>query len=52
MVDAASMRVLAVETTRDRRQHLLFCENPPVEHEDEFVYDAEVSEVLVYPRAD
>jgi ADP-ribose pyrophosphatase YjhB (NUDIX family) len=46
-VDPASLRVVAVETTPDRRQNLLFCESLPVEHEGEFVYDTEVSEVAV-----
>src|SRR5215212_10462237 len=46
-VDPASLRVVAVETTPDRRQNLLFCQSPLVEHEGEFVHDAEFSEVVV-----
>ncbi len=42
-----ALQVLTVETTPDRRQNLLFCESPPVEHEGSFVHDEEVSEVLV-----
>jgi ADP-ribose pyrophosphatase YjhB (NUDIX family) len=41
------LRVLTVETTPDRRQNLLFCQSPSVEHNGMFVHDAEVSEVLV-----
>src|SRR5919107_6360575 len=41
------LRVVTVETTPDRRQNLLFCQSPPVEHEGAFVHDSEVSEVLV-----
>ena len=41
------LRVVTVETTPDRRQNLLFCQSPPVEHEGPFVHDCEVSEVLV-----
>ena len=46
-VDAAALRVVGVETTPDRRQNLIFCQSPPVEHEGGFSHDAEVSEVLV-----
>ncbi len=42
-----ALRVVEVETTPDRRQNLLFCQSPPVEHEGSFTHDAEVSEVLV-----
>jgi hypothetical protein len=45
--EAASLQVVAVETTPDRRQNLLFCQSPPVTHEGAFRHDAEVSEVLV-----
>ncbi len=45
-----ALRVLTVETTPDRRQNLLFCRSPAVEHEGAFVHDAEVSEVLVIHR--
>ena len=41
------LRVVTVETTPDRRQNLLFCQSPPIEHEGTFVHDYEVSEVLV-----
>ena len=47
MVAPEMLRVVAVETTQDRRQNLLFCQSPPVEHEGDFVHDEEVSEVLV-----
>ena len=47
VVDPAALRVVAVETTPDRRQNLLFCRSPPVEHAGAFTHDAEVSEVLV-----
>ena len=47
VVSPEALRVVAVETTPDRRQNLLFCQSPPVEREGEFVHDAEVSEVLV-----
>jgi ADP-ribose pyrophosphatase YjhB (NUDIX family) len=42
-----TLRVLAVETTPDRRQNLLFCQSPAVEHQSAFTHDAEVSEVCV-----
>jgi hypothetical protein len=38
---------VTVGTPLDRRHNLLFCQSPPVEHEDVFVHDTEVSEVLV-----
>jgi ADP-ribose pyrophosphatase YjhB (NUDIX family) len=47
VVAPEALRVLTVETTPDRRQNLLFCHSPAVEHEGGFVHDAEVSEVLV-----
>lgn len=46
-VDPATLRLLAVMTTDDREQNLLFCESPPVPHDGPFTHDAEVSEVLV-----
>ena len=45
-----SLRVLTVETTPDRRQNLLFCQSPPVEHDGPFLHDTEVSEVLVIDK--
>ena len=42
-----ALRVVTVETTPDRRQNLLFCQSPPVEHRGAFVHDAEVSEAKV-----
>jgi hypothetical protein len=45
--EPALLQVVAVETTSDRRQNLLFCQSPPVTHEGAFRHDAEVSEVLV-----
>lgn len=50
IVDPAALRVLAVETTPDRRQNLIFCESPPVTHEGSFAHDHEVSEVLIVPE--
>ena len=47
LVIPEALWVVAVETTLDRRQNLLFCQSPPVEHEGSFTHDAEVSEVLV-----
>ena len=46
-VDPATLRVVAVETTPDRRQNLLFCDAPPAVHDGIFAHDAEVSEVVV-----
>ena len=47
VIEPALLQVVAVETTPDRRQDLLFCQSPPVTHEGAFQHDAEVSEVLV-----
>ena len=47
VVDPAALQVVRVETTPDRRQNLIFCRSPPIEHEGGFTHDAEVSEVLV-----
>ena len=47
VVDPATLRVVAVETTPDRRQNLIFCESPSLVHERPFVHDHEVSEVLI-----
>lgn len=47
LIVADALRVVEVETTPDRRQNLIFCQSPPVEHEGSFTRDAEVSEVLV-----
>jgi ADP-ribose pyrophosphatase YjhB (NUDIX family) len=47
VVAPETLRVLTVATTPDRRQNLLFCQSPAVEHEGAFTHDAEVSEVLV-----
>ena len=46
-LDAAALRVVAVETTPDRRQNLIFCQSPPVTHVGPFSHDAEVSDVVV-----
>lgn len=46
-VDPDSLRVVAVETTPDAKQNLLFCQSPPVTHPGDFAHDAEVSEVVV-----
>jgi ADP-ribose pyrophosphatase YjhB (NUDIX family) len=42
-----ALQVIAVETTPDRRQNLLFCQSPPVAHEGAFIHDDEVSEVRI-----
>lgn len=47
VISPETLCVLTVETTPDRRQNLLFCRSPVVEHDGAFVHDAEVSEVLV-----
>jgi ADP-ribose pyrophosphatase YjhB (NUDIX family) len=47
VVAPETLRVVAVETTPNRQQNLLFCQSPAIEHEGAFVHDAEVSEVLV-----
>ena len=47
VVAPETLRVLTVATTPDRRQNLLFCQSPAVEHEGAFTHDVEVSEVLV-----
>ena len=46
-VDPAALRVVAVETTPDRRQNLIFCQSPPISHDGPFSHDTEVLEVLV-----
>ena len=46
-IDPAALRLVAVETTPDRRQNLLFCDAPPAAHDGPFAHDAEVSEVVV-----
>ena len=47
VVEAATLRLLAVDTTPDLKQNLLFCESPPVTHAGDFHHDGEVLEVLV-----
>ncbi|WP_152718017.1 NUDIX domain-containing protein [Microvirga tunisiensis] len=47
IISPEALRVVTVETTPDRRQNLLFCQSPPVEHQGAFVHDAEVSEIRV-----
>ena len=47
IITPETLRIVAVETTPDRRQNLLFCQSPPIIHDRPFVHDAEVSEVLV-----
>jgi len=44
VVEPSDLRVVAVATTPDRRQNLIFCESPPVAHDGSFTHDAEVSE--------
>ena len=50
-LDPAALRLVAVETTPDRRQNLLFCEAPPATHDGPFAHDAEVSDVVVIHEA-
>ena len=45
--EADGLRLLTVVTTPDRRQNLLFCQCPPVEHDGAFAHDDEVLEVVV-----
>ena len=47
VISLEALRVVTMETTPDRRQNLLFCHSPPVEHQGAFAHDTEVSEVLV-----
>ena len=47
VIDEAALQVVGVETTPDRRQNLVFCRSPAVEHEGGFTHDAEVSEVVI-----
>lgn len=47
MIDPSALRVLAVETTPDRGQNLIFCESPIATHDGLFSHDAEVSEVVI-----
>lgn len=46
-IDPDALRLVAVVTTPDRRQNLLFCDAPPATHDGPFAHDAEVSEVVV-----
>ena len=46
-LDPTSLRLVAVVTTPDLRQNLLFCRSPSVPHPGIFAHDDEVSEVLV-----
>ena len=46
-IDPAALRIVTVETTPDRRQNLIFCASPPIEHQRPFAHDAGVSEVMV-----
>lgn len=47
VLDPETLRVVAVETTPDRRQNLIFCQSPPVSHDGPFTHDHEVSDVMV-----
>jgi hypothetical protein len=47
IIDTETLRFLAVETTPDRRQNLLFCQSPAAEHQGGFTHGAEASEVLI-----
>ncbi|WP_407530359.1 hypothetical protein [Methylobacterium oryzisoli] len=46
-VDPASLSAISLVTTPDRRQNLLFCRSPPVDHAGAFTHDAEISDVVV-----
>ena len=46
-VEVDRLWLLTVATTPDRRQNLLFCQTPPVEHDGAFTHDGEVLEVVV-----
>ncbi len=46
-IEPAALRVVAVETTPDRRQNLVFCRSAAVTHAGAFSHDAEISDVLV-----
>jgi len=46
VISPEALQVVTVDMS-DRRQNLLFCQSPPVEHRGAFVHDAKVSEVLV-----
>ena len=46
-IDPEALWIVAVETTPDRRQNLIFCESPLVDHDGAFDHDVEVSEVLI-----
>ena len=50
-VDPMSLQVVAIETTPDRRQNLVFCRSPPFTHDGPFTHDDEVSEVVVLDAA-
>lgn len=50
-IEPAALRLVAVETTPDRAQNLLFCDHPPVPHPGSFAHDHEVSEVVVVEEA-
>src|SRR4051812_32224726 len=47
VIEPESLRGLAGPTKPGRRQNLLFCQSPLVEHAGGFVHDAEVSKVLI-----
>ena len=47
LIEPAALSVVSVETTPDRRQNLMFCRSPPVEHTGPFSHDLEVLDVLV-----
>jgi ADP-ribose pyrophosphatase YjhB (NUDIX family) len=51
VLDPMMLKVVAVETTPDRKQNLIFCESLPADHEGPFSHDVEVSEVLVMREA-
>ena len=47
LIEPAALSVVSVETTPDRRQNLMFCRSPPVEHTGPVSHDLEVLDVLV-----
>jgi len=51
VLEPTRLRVVALATTPDRRQNLIFCESPSVAHDGSFTHDAEVSEIVIVRAA-
>ncbi len=47
VISAEALHLLAVETTPDRKQNLIFCQAPPTEVKGAFSHDQEIAEVVV-----